>query len=226
MEIRNRGSRGSLAFVLAGCAAVVFWSQGTLAQQSAGPAQSTAARAKIVPLIDVHQHMMSAEAQKLPETYPDLPTVPLPADLEALLRAREKVGGLPPVGALFAEDAVILEWQQARWLKGHDRINNFMNFNPKNTKFIPKSYSVDGGAGSIAGTVRAGTSANDAMSFFLGIKKNAAGNWQIVQEATTAIKPSVYTGTIEADRIIELLDDAGIKYAVIQSVAYWFGSPN
>lgn len=215
--------------VVAGCATIAFWSQAPNAsarQPGEAPMHSTTpARARIVPLIDVHQHMMSAEAQKLPEVYPDLPTVTLPADLDALLRAREKAGGLPPVGALFADDAVILEWEQSRWIKGHDRINNFMNFNPKNATFIPKSYSIDAGAGSIAGTIRIGTQTKDAMSFFLGIRKNAAGNWQIVQEATKGIPPPIFSEPVEADRIIGLLDDAGIRYAMIQSVGYWFGSP-
>lgn len=217
---------GVVAVLLAaGCAQAQLPSGSATAVADPPP---SAARSRIVPLVDAHQHMMSPAAQALIVPHPELPAIALPAELERLLRARERVSGAPPVGAVFAEDALIREWAEGRWWKGAERINRFMNNLERRVRFVPKAYAVDGRAGYIAGNIRvegAGASGQEDYDFLLGIRKTEAGAWQIGSEMMGAVNPPVYDRPITADRIVELLDDAGIRYGVILSVAYWYGAP-
>jgi len=75
-----------------------------------GPHVATpTARAAIVPRVDAHQHLMSPAAQALIVPAPELAAVELPAELAELLAARERVAGRPPAGAVFADDALVLD---------------------------------------------------------------------------------------------------------------------
>jgi predicted TIM-barrel fold metal-dependent hydrolase len=40
------------------------------------------------------------------------------------------------------------------------------------------------------------------------------------------VLPPLYAPSITADKLIEVMDDAGIKYGVVHSVGYWFGNLN
>jgi predicted TIM-barrel fold metal-dependent hydrolase len=187
-----------------------------------------ALRERIVPRLDAHQHMMSPAAQALIVPHPVLPEVALPAELDRLLRERERVSGSPPVGALFADDAIIREWAEGRWWQGRARIDRFMNNLEKQVRYLPKAYAADGASGFIAGNIRldgAGATGSEAYNFLLGIRKGSDGAWQIASEMMSAVNPPVYDRPIDADRIVELLDDAGIRHAAVLSVGYWFGSP-
>lgn len=200
------------ALVLTGCA-----HQGRLV--------ASTPRDQLIPLVDAHQHTMSPTAQALIVLHPELPPVSLPPELDSLLRAREKVSGAPPVGDVFAEDAIILQFQEGRWWKGHERINRFINNWPPGIRLIPRSYTVDGSAGYIAGGVRLDASAADNLNFLFGIRKRDDGRWQIASEMMRDVEPPEYDRPITGDAIVELLNDSGIRYGVVLSVAYWFGSP-
>lgn len=207
--------------VLSGCAPTLAGTN----REAASSRLPVPARDLIVPLVDAHQHLMSPTAQAVVVPHPELPPISLPAELDALLRANERSWGAPPVGPLFTEDGIILQTEEGRWWKGHARIDRFTNNLERGPRFIPKAYAADGSAGYIAGNVRMGASEHDNLNFLLGIRKGQDGRWQIASEMVSEIKPPVYDRPITADRIIELLDDAGIRYGVVLSVAYWFGAP-
>ena len=202
------------ALALSGCA-----------HPSGGAVRSVLPRDQIVPRVDAHQHSMSPTAQQLIVLHPELPPVTLPPELDGLLRAREKVSGAPPVGDVFAEDALILEFQEGRWWKGHERINRFINNWPPDVRLIPRAYAINGSAGYIAGGVRVGASEADNLNFLLGLRKRADGRWQIASEMMRDVEPPEYDRPITGDALVELLDDSDIRYGVVLSVAYWFGSP-
>jgi predicted TIM-barrel fold metal-dependent hydrolase len=218
------------ALALIGCAHQTPSMAGAPASSPGGapsgePVRNVRPRDQIVPLVDAHQHSMSPMAQAVVVLHPELPPVALPPELDPLLRAREKVSGAPPVGDVFAEDAIILQFQEGRWWKGHERINRFMNNWPPGIRLIPRAYAVDGSAGYIAGGVRLGASETDNLNFLLGIRKRADGRWQIASEMMRDVEPPEYDRPITGDALVELLDDSGIRYGVVLSVAYWFGSP-
>ena len=206
---------GSVALLLAaGCAA-----------PDSGPERSQ--RALIVPRVDAHQHLMSAAARALVVPTADLAPVALPAELDALLAAREQVAGRPPAGPLFRDDAIVLEPEEGRWWQGRARVDRYLNREGGGIRYRAKSFAVDGAAGYIAGTVGAAAAGSDSANFVLGIVRDGAGGpWRIASEMRTEIRPPVYDRELTADTLIELLDDAGIRRAVVLSLGYWFGNPS
>ena len=181
------------------------------------------ARNDIVPAVAAHQHLMSPAGVALVPPEPPLATIPLPPDLDLLLRRREKVSGAPPTGDLFTEDAIIQELQEGRWQRGREKIDNFLGFMEKDLHYVPSAYSADGNTGWIAGTVRQGTSTNEVLNFVLGLTRPPGGGWQIASEIFTVIPPPQYGKPIEADQLVAELDDAGIGRGVVLSTAYWYG---
>jgi predicted TIM-barrel fold metal-dependent hydrolase len=190
-----------------------------------GPGRSQ--RALIVPRVDAHQHLMSAEARALVVPTAELAPVALPADLEALLAAREQVAGRSLAGSLFRDDAIVLEPDEGRWWQGRARVDRYLGRDGAGRRYRAKSFAVDGAAGYIAGTVRDAASGSDSASFVLGLtREGAAGPWRIASEMRTEIRPPVYGRELTADALVELLDDAGIRQAVVLSLGYWFGNPS
>ena len=189
---------------------------------------SPTARTRIEPKVDAHQHLMSPAAQALVVLHPELPVIVLPPELAALLRARERVSGAPPVEGLFSDDAIIREWGEGRWWQGRARIERFLNNLERRVRFVPKAYAAGERAGYIAGNIQVledGLEGPEVYNFVLGIRMGGAGQWQIASEMMSAINPPVYGAPITADHLRDLLDDAGIDKAVVLSVAYWFGAP-
>ena len=188
------------------------------------PSGSRSGRSDIVPAVAAHQHLMSPAGVALVPPEPPLATIQLPADLDEVLRRREKVSGAPPSGDLFTEDAIIQELQEGRWQQGRDRIDSFLGFLARGLRYVPSAYTMDGNAGWIAGTVREGASTNETLNFVLGLRKKE-GRWQIATEIFTVIPPPQYGKPILADQLVAELDDAGIRRGVVLSTAYWYGNP-
>ena len=182
-------------------------------------------RAKIVPRVDAHQHLMSAAARALVVPAAELAPVALPAELDALLAAREQIAGRPPAGTLFRDDAIVLEAEEGRWWQGRARVDRYLSREGGSVRYRVKSFAVDGTAGYIAGTVRATAESSDSANFVLGIARSSAGPWRIASEMRTEIRPPVYDRELTADVLVELLDDAGIRQAVVLSLGYWYGNP-
>jgi predicted TIM-barrel fold metal-dependent hydrolase len=77
----------------------------------------------------------------------------------------------------------------------------------------------------VAGVLRS-SSGEDTHSFLLGLAKGTDGRLRIASEMKLAIAPPTYGNVpIGAEKIVEVLDDAGIRYATVLSTAYWFGDP-
>lgn len=182
------------------------------------------ARNQIVPLVDAHQHMMSPAAMAVNVRQPSPPLVAVPAVLTNLLNAREKRLDQASYTALFTADAQVYAEEQGRWWTGDTRILDALGNFGTGLRWVPTSYTLDASAGSVAGILRT-ESGQDTHNFVLGIKKSADGSWRIASEMKQAITPLTYAPSIDAEKVIESLDDAGIKYGVVLSVAYWFGDP-
>lgn len=185
----------------------------------------TPERSKIVPLIDAHQHMMSPTAMGVVVLHPSLPAIDLPPALGALLRAREKVTQPVPFEDVFTADAIMMEAEEARWWKGADKVRKALDGVPPDLRLVAKAYAVDGSVGSISGNAFTAGSKEETANFQLAIRKDKTGRWRITSEMLTPINPPAYAPPILAERIIDVLDDAGIKYGVVLSLGYWFGQP-
>ena len=212
-----------VALLLAGCAHADAPAR---ARAEAAPAEElpigVTPRNRIVPLLDAHQHMMSPEAMALTAPPAPLPPIALPPALAELLRAREGVADSASYAAVFSDDAMMLAEEQGRWRRGAETILDAIGNFPSGLSFVPKSYAVDGSAGFISGNLR-DSAGQETHHFTLGIRQSADRRWRIVSEMKQPVMPPAYAPVITAEHIINVLDDAGIRYGTVLSVGYWFG---
>jgi predicted TIM-barrel fold metal-dependent hydrolase len=81
-------------------------------------------------------------------------------------------------------------------------------------------------AGYISGNIRSTKLGYETDSFLLGVRKGKDGKWRIASEMKRPVSPPLYTPAIKAEKLIEVMDDAGIQYGVVHSLGFWFGNPN
>src|SRR5688500_10369500 len=63
-------------------------------------------RSRLVPRVDHHQHIFGPMLADPPHEW--LPTVALPAEVDRLLRARERITEATPLAAVYTGDAMVL----------------------------------------------------------------------------------------------------------------------
>ena len=224
--------RGNLFLLLLACALL---SPAQIIGQNS-PAQTKIkstnqqSRNDIVPLVDYHMHLLGPYALPMPDPLP--PEVKLPAELVRLLTERSQIIG--NVGTendfknIFTGDAQLLTHiPPTPWERDKHWFMRYLNLWSKTDRyrFAPNHYSISGDSGYIAGTVVREASKQHVSNFLLGIRKGADGLWRIAADSTTDKKSPQFTKPLTADELIKDLDEAGIKRAVVLSVAYWLGGP-
>jgi predicted TIM-barrel fold metal-dependent hydrolase len=120
---------------------------------------------------------------------------------------------------------MVLAEPEERWWKGNKLILQAAGGWEK-VRLIPKAFAADGSAGYISGSLRSLASDVETHSFLMGIQKGTDGNWRIASEMKKPVLPPLYTPSIRAERLIEVMDDTGIQYGVVHSLGFWFGNPN
>jgi predicted TIM-barrel fold metal-dependent hydrolase len=88
------------------------------------------------------------------------------------------------------------------------------------------AFSVEGAGAHLAGyfTRGEGAEAKHFGAVQLSLAKGADGAWRIAAESPAFPGPGSMTA-IDAAKLIALLDEIGIRRAVVLSLAYWYGSP-
>ena len=214
--------------LLAGCSHVERPGQQlapATAAQAAVPAVKVTPRTQVVPLLDAHQHIMGPAAFSTLTRQPSPPLITVPPGVAALLTAREKGAEEATYSSLFTPHAQVYSEEQGRWWTGKARILDALGSFGDGRRFLPTSFAADGSAGYISGVLRS-ASGGDTHNFVLGISKGGGGRWRIASEMKQPIAPPTYgSSPVTADKVIEVLDDAGIRYATVLSTAYWFGDP-
>jgi len=199
--------------LLAGCA-----------HRTAAP--SAAARTAIVPRVDHHQHIVGPTAAIRPPA--PLPAVELPAELDGVVRARNRAAETRDPGELYAEDARVLDvhGEGQPWVRGGDAVRRVVGAYAPGSRFVPNAFTAGDSVAHVVGVIQSGDPPRARMNFSLGLKKDRRGAWRIATEQAGVIPPLPFEEPVTADRLIRDLDVAGIERAVVLSVAYWFGSPN
>jgi predicted TIM-barrel fold metal-dependent hydrolase/ketosteroid isomerase-like protein len=181
----------------------------------------------LAPAVDHHQHLLSPAAAGLDEQTA-LPAVELPEDLARLLRAREKGwNDQPALAALYAEDSVLLDHDAHNWIRGRAPVTAYLSERfARAYRITPVAYGAEGSIGYIACYLTRGEGA-DARHFgdvLLSLRKESDGAWRIAAETPHFPGPAVLE-PLAADKLVALLDEAGIRRAAVLSLAYWYGSP-
>lgn len=195
------------------------------------PAVSQPATAPVVrmgPAVDHHQHLLSPDgAARL--AAPPVRTVALPAALAALISERTRVwNDATGLEKLYTEDAVLRQNRESGWVSGRAAVaKNLSELFGRAYRVTPISVRLEGDAGYIAGYVSRDLEDGTVRHFgfaHLSVRRGADGQWRIAAEMLEFPGPQA-AGPLDAEALIANLDAAGIRRAVVLSVAYWFGSP-
>ena len=101
---------------------------------------STNPSVAVSPLVDHHQHLMSPRA--VGPAPPAIPNIELPSPLDCVLHARNRVIETGDPGALFVEDALILDVENALWTRGADAIEGIATtYTPERDSFPTRTRS-------------------------------------------------------------------------------------
>ena len=182
------------------------------------------ARQRIVPIIDAHQHMMGPVAMTTLSRAPAPPAISVSGPVQSLLDRRQREITAENFGELYTSDAQAFAEDQGRWWTGKDQVLDAVQHFGTGWRFEPTSYAAQGQSGYVSGIVRDDTGA-ESYEFVLGLRK-VGGGWRIASEMKQKIMPAVYAPSIQAEQVIGVLNDAGIRYATVLSVGYWFGKPS
>jgi predicted TIM-barrel fold metal-dependent hydrolase len=188
----------------------------------ASPSSSARAqRARIIPLVDHHQHLVGpASVSKRPAA---LPAVALPPALDTLLRERGRLAGSADAGVLYTDDAQVVDLTEGElpWVRGREAAATLVDAMNGGRQFVPNALSVEGSVAHVAGDVVSVSSGPPVMTFSTNLRKDAAGRWRIATEMLMPIPEWQFEKVITADDLIDNLDEAGIDRAVVLSVGYW-----
>lgn len=122
---------------------------------------------------------------------PPLPTVPLPADFERVLRdyeaayARRDAGAL---AALFAEDGFLLQPGRPP-VRGRRAIAAALQGEGGTLALVPAAYRMGDSTGYVVGTFGAERSAGEGGKFVLALERRAAGPWRIAADIANPNRP-------------------------------------
>jgi uncharacterized protein len=174
----------------------------------------------IAPTADHHQHLMSpaAAASYSP---PPLPSVKLPPDLALLLTQRgERAKDPAALKELYTKDAWVLRYTMPGWGGGPEAVSS-LNFHGT-YRLTPVLYRTNGSLSSIAGYYTRGDKETPHhFSYFHMTVERTPSGLLIASETPSFPIPPVHKPKF-ADDLIEQLDDAGIRRAVVLSNAYFF----
>lgn len=202
----------SLALATAGCARA--------------PAKAGTSAAELAPLVDHHQHLLSpAGAARANRT---LPAVALPEDLARLVEARVRSwNDAAALAPLYTEDAVARTIENPGWISGRSAVAAYLGGRfAAPYRMVPVSLRRGDATAQLGGyLVRGeGSEAKPFGFFLLAVERGADGRWRIAVEAPTFPGPTVEEPE-PADQLVALLDEAGIRRAVVLSNAYMFDAP-
>lgn len=189
-------------------------------EQPASPAPP--ASEPIVPLADHHQHLWSPRTSVMSSE--PLPTVELPADVAALLRRRAELWkDLEALEALYTDDAVAVGIEVPNVVLGRTRSAQAVGW-MGGALYVPYTltpvfFRPGDGAARIAGYYTQRTDGRNVGLFHMDVERGVDGIWRIASEVPVfprrrPVEPLV------ADQLIALLDEAGIRKAVVLSLAY------
>ena len=189
---------------------------------------STEGSQQIAPRIDYHQHLASpAEAGLWNGTR--LPEIELPAAVAQALRSRgELVKDKSALAKLFTHDAVVLNsWSPgARWMRGRTAVTGYLTaaFGGAH-RLVPQAYRADGAHAHVVGYyTRAKDGAGKPFGYFqIALERGDDGQWRVAAESPTFPSDAAVQAPITAEKLIMMLDEAGIHRAVVLSDAFLFG---
>lgn len=180
-----------------------------------------------VPFGDHHQHLLSPQGAALLGA--PRPVDAVPEAVAALLRAQE--AGWNDAAALqqlLTPDVAAVDFgDTGGWLRGPQAVAAHLSkrFAAPYT-VIPLAWSERGDVGYLTALYSrgAGLERRNVGSVGMRLERGGDARWRIAMEHPVFPGPAI-EAPLEADRLVALLDAAGIRRAAVLSTAYWFQSP-
>jgi predicted TIM-barrel fold metal-dependent hydrolase len=174
------------------------------------------------PAVDHHQHLLSAAAASVANTPPL--DHPLPPGVDKLLKRRALQWNDPvALTKLYTRDAAILTGD-LKWVTGAEAVSSYVSATFSRPYHVtPVSFSQRGRSVDVSGyyTLGSGTEARHFGYAYLGLVEVTQGEWKIATEVPTYRAPDMEQPVSAAD-LIQMLDKAAIRRAIILSDAYYF----
>jgi uncharacterized protein len=184
-------------------------------------------QAQTYPLVDHHQHLLDPATVALVAPQPPAP-VTLPADLDGLIQAQARsANDAAALRELYTDDVWLTQSSVSSWIRGREAVAAWWTrWQREPFQVIPVGSTVSEPAGFISAYINKGRDAgfHPLANALFSVRKDAGGRWRIAAVAISAAGPPF--DPISARDLITLLDQAGIRRAVVLSVAYTWASPN
>lgn len=177
------------------------------------------------PRVDHHQHLLSPQGAALLNT-PDIAS-DVPAGVIAVLRAQERAwddaAGLAP---LISKTAVALDSNESEWIAGRDAIAAHLSRRfARPYDIVPLAWRGDERGGHLAALYSRGEGSERRNVGSVAMRFVREGEaWRVAMEYPVFPGPAI-EAPLDAERLVALLDAAGMQRAVVLSVGYWFQSP-
>ncbi len=206
----------ALAFAAVGCAPAA--APPVAPSPAAAPAAPERA---LAPRVGHHQHLRSPMLAA--RTAAAVPDAGLPAELAALVRAREAAwNDSLALARLYAPDAVALNPWETRWVSGPAAAGALLSrLFASAFAITPVSVAVDGPRAQVAGYLSRtvdGTRRHFGQ-VLLGMRRGGDGAWHITAESLSFGVPSGFE-VVTADQLIAQMDAAGVQRGVVLSLGY------
>jgi len=142
--------------------------------------------ALIIPWLALTASPLAAQVTPAPEPRAELPDVPLPSELDRVLRDYERAwnaGDAAGLAALFADDGVILQSNHAP-VRGRAAIEAaYARQSPGGSlRLRAFAHAVSGTVGYVIGGYGFGGGRRDAGKFTLALQRAADGRWMIFSD--------------------------------------------
>jgi predicted TIM-barrel fold metal-dependent hydrolase len=171
------------------------------------------------PLVDHHQHLLSPSAAALVNKV--LPAIELPAPIAKVVADRVARWNDPKgLAELYAADVIVLGPEGPGWVSGREAAASLMGtVFARPFLLTPVAYRGNTTAANVSGYIT--RNGRPLGYFLLDLHKRSDGNWEIAAEVPKFPGPK-QEPVITAENLIAMLDEAGIRRAVVLSNAYYF----
>ena len=181
----------------------------------------------VIPKVDHHKHLMGPAILAVANGAPLAPAITVPADVDALLSAREaswnKRDSLLP---LYTPDAVLLSDSRSGWITGAAKVAEFLSTRfGRPYQITPTHFERRGNAAQLSGYYTRGE--GEALQHLgyahLSLVRSAAG-WQIAAELPRfPLAPGQLAK--DAAKLVAEMDESGVRRAVVLSEGFWADGP-
>ena len=179
----------------------------------------------LTPKVDHHQHLLSPQGAAMlgaPRIATDVP-----AAVTKLLGEHEAAwNDAARLGPLYAETAVALDVDEHAWLEGRAAVTGYLSKRfARPYRILPIAWQDDDASGHLAALYSRGEGAERRNVGSVAMRLVRDGEaWRIAMLYPVFPGPAI-EAPLDAERLVEMLDAAGIERAVVLSVAYWYQSP-